>query len=134
MHSGLSSTSSGMEELASSSPFLAILEEIENISVDLLADKEKKKRVKKKTESSTASWTHAWAVALGGVDSTEKLALIFVTKKVPPKICKTRPKPAYGRQGLDWIVGPGYSFVVWKPQNLLENPWKPTKNHEKQWN
>jgi hypothetical protein len=24
----------------------------------------------------------------------------------------TRPKPAYGRQGLDWIVGPGYSFVV----------------------
>ena len=22
-----------------------------------------------------------------------------------------RPKPAYGRQGLDWIVGPGYSFV-----------------------
>ena len=24
----------------------------------------------------------------------------------------TRPKPAYGRQGLDWIFGPGYSFVV----------------------
>ena len=23
-----------------------------------------------------------------------------------------RPKPAYGRQGLEWIVGPGYSFVV----------------------
>ena len=21
-------------------------------------------------------------------------------------ICYTRPKPAYGRQGLDWIVGP----------------------------
>ena len=42
---GLSSTSCGMEKLASSSNFLAILEEIENISVDLLADKEKKKRV-----------------------------------------------------------------------------------------
>jgi len=55
MQSGLSSTSSGMEELANCSLFLAILEEIENISVDLLADKEKKKRVKKKTESSTAS-------------------------------------------------------------------------------
>ena len=27
-------------------------------------------------------------------------------------ICNTRPKPAYGRQGLDWIVGPEYSFVV----------------------
>ena len=26
--------------------------------------------------------------------------------------CDTRPKPAYGRQGLDWIVGPGYSFAV----------------------
>jgi len=36
-------------------PFLAILDDIKNISVDLLADKEKKKRVKKKTESSTAS-------------------------------------------------------------------------------
>ena len=23
----------------------------------------------------------------------------------------TRPKPAYGRQGLDWIVGPGYSLI-----------------------
>ena len=55
MQSGLSSTSNLMEELASSSPFLAILVEIENISVDLLADKEKKKGVKKKTESSTAS-------------------------------------------------------------------------------
>ena len=28
------------------------------------------------------------------------------------KFAKTRPKPAYGRQGLEWIVGPGYSFVV----------------------
>ena len=25
---------------------------------------------------------------------------------------ETRPMPANGRQGLDWIVGPGYSFVV----------------------
>ena len=24
----------------------------------------------------------------------------------------TRPKPAYDRQGLDWIVGPEYSFRV----------------------
>ena len=24
----------------------------------------------------------------------------------------TRPKPAYGWQGLDWIVGPGYRFLV----------------------
>ena len=90
MQTGLSSTSSGIEELASSSPFLAISEEIENISVDLLADKEKKKGVKKETESSTASWSHAWAVALGGVDSTEKMSSIFVTKEVPLKICKIK--------------------------------------------
>ena len=25
-------------------------------------------------------------------------------------ILETRPKPAYGRQGLDWIVRPGHSF------------------------
>ena len=25
---------------------------------------------------------------------------------------RTRPKPAYGPQGLDWIVGPGYRFAV----------------------
>ena len=36
------------------------------------------------------------------------------TKRFRPflRILLTRPKPAYGRQGLDWIVGPGYSFVV----------------------
>ena len=56
-------------------------------------------------------------------------------------IILTRPKPAYGRQGLDWIVWPGYRFVVFstmeptknheKPWNHLEKPWKPTKKHEK---
>ena len=55
-------------------------------------------------------------------------------------ILGTRPKPAYGRQGLDWIVGPGYSFVVFstnetmetnqKPQKNMKPPGKPTKNHE----
>ena len=61
----------------------------------------------------------------------------------------TRPKPAFGRQGLDWIVGPEYSFRVfstWKMKNQpgtmktlktmktdLEQwktnlaPWKPQK-------
>ena len=60
----------------------------------------------------------------------------------------TRPKPAYGRQGLDWIVGPGCSFVVFstkkkhvnQPKTMinhettLKKPWKPTKNHDKPWN
>ena len=38
----------------------------------------------------------------------------------------TRPKPAYGRQGLDWIVGPGYSFVVFSINKTMETK----KNHE----
>ena len=38
----------------------------------------------------------------------------------------TRPKPAYGRQGLDWIVGPGYSFVVFSTNKTMET-------HQKQW-
>ena len=42
----------------------------------------------------------------------------------------TRPKPASGRQGLDWIVGPGYSFVVFSTNKTMEtnqNPWKTMK-------
>ena len=38
----------------------------------------------------------------------------------------TRPKPAYGRQGLDWIVGPGYSYVVFSTN---KKPWKTMKPH-----
>ena len=34
------------------------------------------------------------------------------------RIYITRPKPAYGRQGLDWIVRPGYSFVVFSTNNV----------------
>ena len=32
---------------------------------------------------------------------------------------RTRPKPAYGRQGIDWIVGPGYSFGVFSMSQCL---------------
>ena len=38
----------------------------------------------------------------------------------------TRPKPAYGRQGLDWIVGPGYSFVVFSTR--VRNSISPPQN------
>ena len=38
----------------------------------------------------------------------------------------TRPKPAYGRQGLDWIVGPDYRFVVFSTNKTMET----MKNHE----
>ena len=37
----------------------------------------------------------------------------------------TRPKPAYGLQGLDWIVGPGYSFVVFSTNKTMETHQKP---------
>ena len=37
----------------------------------------------------------------------------------------TRPKPAYGRQGLDWIVGQGYSFVVFSTNKTMETHEKP---------
>ena len=32
----------------------------------------------------------------------------------------TRPKPAYGRPGLDWIVGPGYSIVVFSTNKTMK--------------
>ena len=37
----------------------------------------------------------------------------------------TRPKPAYGRPGLDWIVGPGYSFSVFSTNKTMETNQKP---------
>ena len=56
-------------------------------------------------------------------------------REVPPNLLKeiflllliiiTRPKPAYGRQGLDWIVGPGYSFVVFSTNETMETHQKP---------
>ena len=58
-------------------------------------------------------------------------------------IITTRPKPAYGRQGLDWIVGPGYSFVVFstiktietnqKPRKTMKPPWKTMETNQKPW-
>ena len=39
----------------------------------------------------------------------------------------TRPKPAYSRQGLDWIVGPGYSFVVFSTNKTMETHQKKRK-------
>jgi len=51
----------------------------------------------------------------------------------------TRPKPAYGRQGLDWDRWARIQFsqvhfgakLDSTDRNHLEKPWKPTKNHEK---
>ena len=47
------------------------------------------------------------------------ITIIFIT------IIFTRPKPAYGRQGLDWIVGPGYSFAVFSTNKTMETNQKP---------
>ena len=43
---------------------------------------------------------------------------------------KTRPKPAYGRQGLDWIVGPRYSFLVFSTKKNFGNQPETMRNHE----
>ena len=40
-------------------------------------------------------------------------------------IITTRPKLAYGRQGLDLIVGPGYSFVVFSTNKTMETNHNP---------
>ena len=48
----------------------------------------------------------------------------------------TRPKPAYSRQGLDWILGPGYSFVVVSTDKTMETnqkPWKATEMQHWYW-
>ena len=53
--------------------------------------------------------------SLAGVRVLQMLRPFLKTEtfvNLPTTFWTTRPKPAYGRQGLDWIVGPGYSFVV----------------------
>ena len=78
-----------------------------------------------------------WKTPRSRCYTTEVFFLNFIMIMRLFNFYSTRPKPAYGWQGLDWIVGPGYSFVVFsnqKPWNHLEKPWKPTKNHEKPWN
>ena len=78
-----------------------------------------------------------------------KLAIIFVFPHTyghlqSKYMClKILTKLGQSQQGLDWIIGPGYSLwcseptKLWKPTknhekpyNQLEKPWKPTKNHE----
>ena len=54
---------------------------------------------------------------MGEVASSKNLIIII--------IIITRPKPAYGRQGLDWIVGPGYSFVVFSTNKAMKTNQKP---------
>ena len=53
-------------------------------------------------ETTSSIWT-PWGSWAGG------WSILLITISI---FLYTRPKPAYGRQGLDWIIGPGYSFVV----------------------
>ena len=52
---------------------------------------------------------------------TRKPTNVIEEAKKMLSFCTTRPKPAYGRQGLDWIVRPGYSFGVFStsPTDLI---------------
>ena len=60
----------------------------------------------------------------GGYELTDMDVLIIIIIIIITIII-TRPKPAYGRQGLDWIVGPGYSFVVFSTNKTMETNQKP---------
>ena len=53
----------------------------------------------------------------GDIFDQKKLALLIGNESsiLPTHFCLTRPKPAYGRQGLDWIAGPGYSLWCSQP-------------------
>ena len=53
------------------------------------------------------------------------IIIIIIITIIITIINNTRPKPAYGRQGLDWIVGPGYSFVVFSTNKTMETNQKP---------
>ena len=54
-----------------------------------------------------------------GISGTSDICVKYFRVRV--RFSRTRPKPAFGRQGLDWIVGPEYST----------HTEKPTWNHEK---
>ena len=61
---------------------------------------------KRNLTNSHLTGNYSKSVSLTWLCSPERL------KKINEKFYQTRPKPAYGRQGLDWIFGPEYSFVV----------------------
>ena len=65
----------------------------------------------------------------GGVQAVWKpLAVLWIEILI-----STRPKPAYGRQGLDWIVGPGYSFVVfWTNRGIKLTSYGAKTSHHQQ--
>ena len=56
-----------------------------------------------------------WSISFPFLSLTLTCIIFFLSSVIISSIIFiiiTRPKPAYGRQGLDWIIGPGYSFVV----------------------
>ena len=55
----------------------------------------------------------------------EMIIIITIAVIITIIIIITRPKPAYVRQGLDWIVGPGYNFVVFSTNKTMETNNKP---------
>ena len=71
--------------------------------------------------------THMFVKNQTGVSFSKQVVLLFVFALVFEFLIFdiTRPKPAYGRQGLDWIVGPGYSFVVFSTKKTKETNQKP---------
>ena len=93
------------------------------------------------TPSLTHSLTHSCLVNLIDVTlaceyANSKLVEVVTDADVSDEdrcgnsLLQTRPKPAYGRQGLDWNVGPGYSLGGDFLEKSHENQPKTMKNHE----
>ena len=67
--------------------------------------------------------TATYEMGLQRIRCREHVAnFIFTLLLLLLNIIITRPKPAYGRQGLDWIVGLGYSFVVFSTNKTMKPP------------
>ena len=77
-------------------------------------------------EASPRKWLAAWRAGVAWWASAWRISIIIIVIIITIMI--TRPKPAYGQQGLDWIVGPGYSFVVFSTNKTMETNQKPRNN------
>ena len=86
-------------------------------------------------KSRSAKWAQHKVVHTLHTSSLEEIPLSAGSSQLHTPACSsynliiiiiiTRPKPAFSRQGLDRIVGPGYSFVVFSTNKTMETNQKP---------
>ena len=71
--------------------------------------------------SATVIVASVWMVSLEVITIIITTIIITITTIIViiTTIIITRPKLAYGLRGLPWIVGPGYSFVVFSTNKTM---------------